>query len=95
MNFKRLMIGLGLAASISMAQAEDPFKVGFVYVGPMVIMVGVMNITVAAKKCRLSLATRSRQRLLKTCLKAQMHKGSSLNWQKPATISSSLPPSVL
>ncbi|MFT2109751.1 BMP family ABC transporter substrate-binding protein [Marinomonas sp. 2405UD68-3] len=35
MKLKSLLIGLGLVAGLSTAQAEDPFKVGFVYVGPV------------------------------------------------------------
>ena len=35
MKIKHLLISLGLVASASVTQAEDPFKVGFVYVGPI------------------------------------------------------------
>ena len=35
MKVKSLLIGLGLVAGLSVAHAADPFKVGFVYVGPV------------------------------------------------------------
>lgn len=35
MKLKSLLVGLGLLAGVSLAQAEEPFKVGFVYVGPV------------------------------------------------------------
>jgi simple sugar transport system substrate-binding protein len=35
MKLKSLLVGLGLMAGVSMAHAEEPFKVGFVYVGPI------------------------------------------------------------
>lgn len=35
MKLKSLLVGLGLLAGVGAAQAEDPFKVGFVYVGPV------------------------------------------------------------
>ncbi len=35
MKLKSLLVGLGLLAGASVAQAEDPLKVGFVYVGPV------------------------------------------------------------
>jgi len=35
MKLKSLLVGLGLLAGASIAQAEDPLKVGFVYVGPV------------------------------------------------------------
>lgn len=35
MKIKSLLISLGLVASASLVQADEPFKVGFVYVGPI------------------------------------------------------------
>jgi simple sugar transport system substrate-binding protein len=35
MKFKSLLVGLGLLAGANVALAEDPLKVGFVYVGPV------------------------------------------------------------
>ncbi|TDO99860.1 BMP family ABC transporter substrate-binding protein [Marinomonas balearica] len=35
MKLKSLLVGVGLLAGLGTAHAEDPFKVGFVYVGPV------------------------------------------------------------
>ncbi|MBJ7555936.1 BMP family ABC transporter substrate-binding protein [Marinomonas spartinae] len=35
MKLKSLLLGVGLMLGVTMAQAEEPFKVGFVYVGPV------------------------------------------------------------
>lgn len=35
MKLKSLLVGLGLLAGVSIAQAQEPMKVGFVYVGPI------------------------------------------------------------
>ncbi|WP_438466261.1 BMP family ABC transporter substrate-binding protein [Marinomonas sp. PE14-40] len=35
MKLRSLLVGLGLVTGMNLAQAEEPFKVGFVYVGPI------------------------------------------------------------